>query len=200
MSDAEYGTGGAFVKGKGMLMGINGTSVTMTYYGIDGKALAGAETVDITKSVDVTTPPVTPPPANYTVKLSSQAVTVDGAAKNLEVYNIDGSNYFKLRDLAFVLNGTGSQFSVGYDADKKMISCATGAAYVPDGTELKIGEDKSATAVPSTQSLFIDGKASSLSAFNIGGNNFFKLRELGTALNFNVDYDDATRTMLIKSA
>jgi predicted phosphodiesterase len=200
MSDAEYGTGGAFVKGKGLVMGINGTSVSMTYYGLEGNALDGAETIDITKSVDITAPPVTPPPAGtYTVKLSNQAVTVDGVAKNLEVYNIDGSNYFKLRDLAFVLNGTGSQFSVGYDEAKKMITCTTGTAYTPDGTELKIGADKSATAAPSAQSLYIDGKASSITAFNIGGNNFFKLRDAGTALKFNVNYDDATRTMLITS-
>ena len=33
----------------------------------------------------------------------------------------------------------------------------------------------------------------------IGGNNFFKLRDLGTALNFDVDYDGATSTMIVKS-
>ena len=34
-------------------------------------------------------------------------------------------------------------------------------------------------------------------AYNIGGNNYFKLRDLGQALGFNVTWDDATRTVSI---
>jgi hypothetical protein len=139
---------------------------------------------------------VAPP---YTVVLSSQSLKVNGINKALEIYNINGSNYFKLRDVAFLLNGTGSQFSVAFDADKGAISCVKGEAYAPVGGEVQLGSDKSATAVPSSQSLYIDGALVSLDPFNIGGNNFFKLRDLGAALNFNVDYDDATRTMLITS-
>ena len=41
------------------------------------------------------------------VQLSAQKLSVDGKAVDCERYNIDGSNYFKLRDLAFLLNGTG---------------------------------------------------------------------------------------------
>jgi hypothetical protein len=200
MSDSEYGPGSAFVKGKGLVMAIDGPKVTFNYYTMDGKALDITKTVDVTVAAPVTPEP-TPAPdtSTHTVVLSDQAVSVDGVTKKLEVYNIDGSNYFKLRDLAFVLSGTGSQFSVSYDNAKKAISCATGTAYTADGSELVIGADKASSAVPSTQSLYIDGKLASLSAFNIGGNNFFKLRDLGTALKFNVNYDDATRTMLITS-
>jgi hypothetical protein len=149
-----------------------------------------------------TTPSTTPSPSatTHTVVLSSQAVKVDGVAKSMEVYNIDGSNYFKLRDIAYVLNGTKSQFSVSYDDAKKAITCTTGAAYTANKTELVIGADNSSTAVPSTQSLYINGSAANLTAFNIGGSNFIKLRDMGTALNFTVNYDEATKTMLITSA
>lgn len=136
---------------------------------------------------------------NYTVVLSSQALKVNGVEKQLEVYNINGYNYFKLRDLAFLLNGTGSQFSVEYDPATQTISCARGRPYTPVGGEAQRGPDKSSTAVPSRQSLYIDGRLVNLSPFNIGGNNFFKLRDLGDVLNFNVDYDEAARTMLITS-
>jgi hypothetical protein len=139
---------------------------------------------------------VAPP---YTVLLSSQSLKVNGVNKSLEIYNINGNNYFKLRDVAYLLNGTASQFSVTFDAGKKAISCVKGEAYDPVGGEVKLGSDKSETVVPSSQSLYIDGALVSLSPFNIGGNNFFKLRDLGIALNFNVDYDDTTRTMLITS-
>ena len=133
------------------------------------------------------------------VQRTSQKLTVDGAAKDTEIYNIDGSNYFKLRDMAALLGGTGSQFSVEYDAARQTIVVRTGAAYAPVGGELSVGQDKSATAVPSAQSIEINGTTASLTAYNIGGNNYFKLRELGTALNFGVDYDAATATMLVTS-
>ena len=57
------------------------------------------------------------------VELSQQKLTVDGKYVDCERYNIDGANYFKLRDLACLLNGTGSQFSVGYDAATATVSC-----------------------------------------------------------------------------
>ena len=132
---------------------------------------------------------------------SSQALTVDGRAVDCEIYNIDGSNYFKLRDLAFLLNGTGSQFDVGYDAGRRLVSITTRSAYTDvQGTELVIGEDQSATTVLSSQSIMIDGTVrGDLSAYNIGGSNYFRLRELGDALGFDVDYDSVTRTMLVNS-
>ena len=34
---------------------------------------------------------------------------------------------------------------------------------------------------------------------DLGGSNFFKLRDLGAALNFDVDYDDTTATMIVRS-
>ena len=54
--------------------------------------------------------------------LSAQKFTVDGITVDCEKYNIDGSNYFKLRDLAYVLNGTATQFSVGFDAESRTVS------------------------------------------------------------------------------
>ena len=144
--------------------------------------------------------PATPgTPAAPAVVLTKQNLTVNGAAKNTEIYNIDGSNYFKLRDMAALLNGTGSQFSVDFDSARSTIVVKTGAAYTAVGGELSTGEDKSSTAAASAQSIEIDGKKADLAAYNIGGNNFFKLRDLGTALNFDVDYDGATSTMIVKS-
>lgn len=132
---------------------------------------------------------------------SSQALKVDGKDIACEKYNIDGSNYFKLRDMAMLMNGTVSQFSVGYNEEKKAVEIATGEAYVSNGSELVLtGEDKSATAVVSNQTIWINGvKRSDLSVYNIGGNNYFKLRDLGGALGFDVDYDAGTRTMLVAS-
>ena len=130
---------------------------------------------------------------------SSQAIKVDGRSVSCEAYNIDDSNYFKLRDLAQLLSGTGSRFSVGYDEASRTVTVVTGEVYVPVGGELEMGADKSSTAVRSTQTILVNGKKASLSAWTIGGNNYFKLRELGDALGFDVGYAEATRTVTVTS-
>ena len=136
------------------------------------------------------------------VLLSPQKLTVDGNSISCEKYNIDGRNYFKLRDLALLLTGTGSRFSVDWDAAAGQVTVASGRDYTPDGSELRFsGESKADSAVPSAQTIVIDGTTrTDLSVWNIGGNNFFQLRELGAALNFSVDYDAASDTAIVLSA
>ncbi len=133
------------------------------------------------------------------IRLSNQSLKVNGESAYAQAYNIDGSNYFKLRDMACLLNGTGAQFSVTYMFELNMVVIETGEAYAPIGTEL----DASAAETPSNvvespQSLVIDGETvDGLSAYNIDGANYFKLRDLGAALGFGVDYEGPSRTMLV---
>ena len=133
------------------------------------------------------------------VVISPQKVMVNNEYKNFEVYNIDGNNFFKLRDIAYVLNATASQFSVDYNSEKHLIEVKKNKSYTQVGGELVVGADKSKTAVPSSQKLSINNEEKSLTAYNIGGNNFFKLRELGTALDFNVDFNKDTNSVIIES-
>lgn len=139
-----------------------------------------------------------------TAQPTAQSLTVDGKAiSGAEIYAVNGNNYFKLRDVAALLNGTDVQFSVDYDAATDTIIIETGKAYTPNGSELASGTDKSSTIQKSSQSLKIDGKtinmSAAMTAYAIGGNNYFKLRDLGTALKFTVDYDAATNTIVVTS-
>jgi hypothetical protein len=131
------------------------------------------------------------------VEATKQSIIVNGAAVKAEIYNIDGSNYFKLRDLAYLLNGTGSQFSVGYDEAGKAFTAVTGEAYKPQGTELTAGVGNPASAAVVDRSLIVNGTALALTAFNIGGNDFFRLRDLGAVLGFDVEYDEAAGAVKI---
>ena len=133
------------------------------------------------------------------VTATNQTITVDGKAVTAEVYNIDGSNYFKLRDVAQMLNGTAAQFSVGYDESTRTVKATSGEAYTAIGGELTAGEDKSATCVESTQTISINGLARETTAYNIGGSNFFKLRDLGNILGFGVSYDADARAVVVDS-
>ncbi len=139
--------------------------------------------------------------AQDSVVVSRQNLTVNGKAITCEKYNINWSNYFKLRDLAELLNGTNSQFDVDYDEETKTMIVTTGVPYAEEhknGTELKVGADNSASAVPTPQTLKIDGEErTDIAAYNIGNVNFFKLRDLGKALGFYVHYDEATDTAVV---
>lgn len=140
------------------------------------------------------------PASAFAVERSAQNLSVNGQAIVCDKYNIDGYNYFKLRDLALLLNGTDSQFAVGWNAETARVTISTGRSYSPVGNELAVGADKSATAVLSAQTIVIDGAVRrDLSVYNIGGNNYFKLRELGDALGFQVDYDASTNTAVVRS-
>lgn len=49
-----------------------------------------------------------------------------------------------------------------------------------------------AVATASTQKVTLDGQPVELTAYAIGGYNYFKLRDLGDALGFGVDWDGAS--------
>ena len=131
---------------------------------------------------------------------TASKVTVNGEAKAFEAYNINSNNYFKLRDIAYVLNGTDASFSVGWDGTANSIALVKGEAYAPTGSEMKVSGTKDIKdAVASNSSILIDGVKAALKAYNINGNNYFKLRDLGTALGFNVGWDNASQTISITS-
>ncbi len=139
-----------------------------------------------------------------TAQPTAQSLTVDGETKTgIEIYAVNGNNYFKLRDVAALLNGTDAQFSVDYDGATNTISVTTGEAYTAVGGELVSGTDKSATVQTSGQSILVNGESVSLTAYTFFdgayGNNFFQLRELGAALGFTVDYDADTDTIVVTS-
>jgi sirohydrochlorin cobaltochelatase len=136
----------------------------------------------------------------FDAQTSPQGLTVDGKTVACEKYNIDGRNYFMLRDLAALLNGTPSQFNVAYDAERNAVVVTKGEAYTPDGTELHAGVDNSASTVASPQTVYIDGEQAELTAYNIGGHNFFQLRELGKTLGFYVHYDEKTNTASVDAS
>ena len=131
---------------------------------------------------------------------TASKVQVNGEAKAFEAYNINDNNYFKLRDIAYVLNGTDASFSVGWDGAANSIALVKGEAYAPTGSEMKVSGTKDIKdAVASNSSILVDGVKAAMKAYNINGNNYFKLRDLGTALGFNVGWDNASQTISITS-
>jgi len=128
--------------------------------------------------------------------LAAQALRVDGKPADCAACEIAGETWFRLRDVALALNDTGSRFSVGWDAGTRTVTLATGEAYEPDGSE---GAAAGGAAVRSTQTVCIDGEEADLLAWNVGGYNYFRLADLGEALGFQADWDEASTTAIIRA-
>lgn len=130
---------------------------------------------------------------------NSAAVYVDGERQLFDAYTIQGRTYFKLRDIAYVLNQTEKQFAVGWNDLQNAISLTTGEEYTPQGTEMLRTGGTAKVPSPTSSKVYLDGKEVKLTAYNIGGNNYFQLRELGDALGFSVKWDDVQKVIYIET-
>ena len=143
--------------------------------------------------------------AGGTAYASTQAVEVDGKKVEFQMYalkdaNGNPTNYVKLRDVAHVLNGTKAQFAVGYDGS---ISVTTGTAYTDVGGEMSTPYSGDRTYRDGSGAVKVNGQAASLESIiltdDAGGDyTYFKLRDLGAALGFKVDWD-ARRGVIVET-
>lgn len=120
----------------------------------------------------------------------TQTICLDSRKYNTVAYNIDDNNYFKLRDIAQILNGTIKTFDVKYDGATNSIDMLSFYDYTSVGGELTPGDDVTRTAFSSSAFLTLDGVPIKATCYNIDGNNYFKLRDITDALDCRVEWDD----------
>lgn len=133
--------------------------------------------------------------ANATPNRST--VLVDGKEVAFDAYTINQNNYFKLRDLAQILNGSDKKFEVAWDGEANAITMTSGQSYTSVGGELAAGDGLEKTATLSTSTIYLDKAPVQLAAYTINNNNYFKLRDIGKALNFDVSWNGLANTIVI---
>lgn len=137
---------------------------------------------------------------NIEAKKNSSRVLVNGVPTSFEAYTIEGNNYFKLRDIAYILSYTEKQFDVYWDNDLKAINLVTGNQYNIVGGEMEINNTVNINKPTlSTSKIYLNNKEVNLKAYTINNNNYFKLRDLGQAINFSVSWDVKTSTIAIRT-
>lgn len=94
--------------------------------------------------------------------------------------------------------GSPAQFSVEYNNTTKAISLTSGGEYIPDGTEFTGKRAPDSSAVISPNAIYINGVRYFMKAYNIGGNNYFMLRDIASVLDFDVDWDPKTWNIIIE--
>ena len=128
---------------------------------------------------------------------STQSITLDGKSVELQAYALKDekgylTNYVKLRDIAYLLNGSKAQFDVTWDGAVNILS---GRAYQPNGGEMKTpySGDRPYETVAADSTKF-NGEVCDLTAILLthesGGYTYYKLRDLGQVLGFYVGWED----------
>ena len=155
----------------------------------------------ITPNASASTAATLPQSTSVKIQPSTHVVTVDGERVDPQGYNINGYNFYKLRDIAYILNGTDSQFNVTWDGANNRIILTDDAAYQEVGGEMTSSVSAEIKNVSESDStIVLDGKTLSLTGYRINGNNYYKIRDVGSALGFSVDFDPETEIVLIGSA
>jgi hypothetical protein len=103
---------------------------------------------------------------------TNSIVYVDGVQQNFQAYNIDGYNYFKLRDLAYTLSGSSKQFNVVWDSQNGTIDILRNQPYTVVGGEMTGKGNSTVTPDETGARIILDSKEASLFAYIIEGNNY----------------------------
>ena len=132
--------------------------------------------------------------------VSTHKVTVNGTPIVCSIYNIDGRNYFKLRDIAMALKGTQKEFSLTWYEDQFAMDLIPGDTYEPDGSELQKDALTNQKAVTSRATIMLNGKKETAEAYTIADRTYFKLQDLGRLLNVSVYWNEASSTVEIDTS
>jgi len=137
--------------------------------------------------------------AGLSVTPSGFSVLVDGEAVEIPFYDIGGRNFFRLRDIAYVLNETGARFIVGWDGAINTVFIVSQQAYISRGDELISLSTEVVGATPATASIFIDGEAAELTAYLVNDSHFVMPHELGAWLGYHWYFDQEQNAIVIRT-
>ncbi|MGI5948953.1 hypothetical protein [Peptoniphilus sp.] len=132
-------------------------------------------------------------------KVSNQDLIFDGVKQEIKGYNIGDNNYFKLRDIAALLDGTKAEFGVDYDEERRAVKIERGGDYTKKEDDLKLLSDSLTDPIKSNHRVLVDDYEVNFTSYTIDGYNYFKLRELGRVIGFYVDFDEDSGSVILKS-
>lgn len=133
-----------------------------------------------------------------TLYISTSLADTAGAKADPTIYNIDGRTYFKLRDLGQLLD-----FGVSYDAATNAVHIEPDEPYLPEPGENPVIQNTAtapAVAVSTRQTIYLSGSRITPLMYNIRGNNYVGLRQLGQLVNFGVSYNYDNRRITAYAA
>lgn len=137
-------------------------------------------------------------PASGTARARTQNIAIDGRTIQFQTYalvdaNGGETNFVKLRDVAYAMNGTAAQFGVDWDGSVLLVP---GVPYQRNGSEMKTPFSGDRAYVKASAATKLYGQSVPFTAIMLtddqgGGYTYYKLRDLGQVLGFDVSWSEA---------
>ena len=150
---------------------------------------------------------------NLPIELTSnvETVLVDGSSVQIQAYNVGNTNYMRLRDIAAIMKNTQKPFDVQwlfnqiivikdtlYSGDKNNAIYQSGVATKTIGRIFYMTSDEYLESLAYDEIMsewFVESRA-----LKINNENYVKLRDIAKCINFGVDWDSNTKTVIIDSS
>ena len=126
---------------------------------------------------------------------SNSKIVVDGEEVNIDSYNIKGTNYVKIRDIAMLLDDSEKQFEVGWNKEKRAIDLLTSERYTVIGGELEKINTKKVDLRFNKSSVNVDGEEVALESYNINNETYFKLRDISEEINIGLKWNQKEKSI-----
>ena len=144
-------------------------------------------------------------PLTYNKKVlaipSVAVLVVDGAKIDIEAFSIGGSNYFKLRDIAYILKDSIKRFNILYNESSGSFTLKPNEPYTPNGNEMTFtGISYPFRATASEVTVYFDNQEYILTSYKIGDSYFYKLRDIARLVGFSVEWDADRRAISVDTA
>lgn len=120
---------------------------------------------------------------------------VNGKKVTITGYTVNDSNYFKVRDIAMLLRNTPAKFNVSWDGTLGAIMIDTYTDYVAIGGELLSEVEQDMNVVENDTPIYVDGRQTAITAYNINGSSYFKIRDIADAAGFEIQWDGGSQTI-----
>ncbi len=142
----------------------------------------------------------TPVQAETLATPSTATIYIDGRVTHFTAYNINGENYFKIRDIANSVNHTKSCFNVEWYEEQNTIVLKSGESYIPTGQEMQVSFDKEPKPIQKSESkVFLNDSQIDIKSYRIEDNTYYRLRDIAEQFHFLVDWDDCLQTIFIQT-
>lgn len=127
--------------------------------------------------------------SKVSARWTESAVVVNGKYVQITGFNINGSNYFKLRDVAASLSGTTGEFNVAWNEKANAIEIKKGFTYLGEITDDYYHYSYTVqNAVASSSKIMVDGQIQAAKIYSIDNANYFQLRDLEKLVGFDVKF------------
>ncbi|MBQ8301730.1 MAG: hypothetical protein IJX57_07205 [Clostridia bacterium] len=136
---------------------------------------------------------------SLTASNSNAKLMVDGDVVDVSGYTVNDSNYYKIRDIAMILRTTPVRFDVAWDTSLSAISITTGKKYTIVGGELSDDAGEALNVNQNSAPVYVDGVVKEALSYNINGNTYFKIRDIGDMVGFAVDWDGEEQAVIIRT-